>query len=234
MKKLFEKIKEIKKMPRGNAILFFGFYFVFFLIVFLLLNTGSGKPITSNDYKINKAYSFNTNYLQENNYSFDYTISLDDIKYKYSGKRNGDVSSFNFNERKYYSNKDNYLVYQDTWIKSDNPFVVDEMFVNANEIIKLIELAAYESKTEYDSGKKIYNFLISTNTINQYIYNINSDFFEEPNRIIISTDENNSVSSITLNLDSFCTLNKQCQKNLRVELLFDNFGNIEEIESPII
>ena len=38
MDKLIDKIKEISKDPKGKAFLFFGFYIVFFAIVFLFIN----------------------------------------------------------------------------------------------------------------------------------------------------------------------------------------------------
>lgn len=233
MKDLIEKIKEIKSSPKGGAISFFAFYFFFFLILFFVLNIGEKRPITPNDYQGNKKSNFNFNSLTNKNNSFIYNIDLDGVQYKYVGVVNGDKTVFEFNENLYYFEGEKYYLNDnDNWNETNNPYVVDSSFVNVDKIVDLISLASFEAKTEYESGKVVYNYLISTNTINQYLYDINSDFMEEPNRLIISV-ENNNINNIVFNLDSFCSLSNICTKSLKVDLSFDDFGEVEEINIPI-
>lgn len=233
MKDLIEKLKEIRNSPKGGAIFFFGFYFFFFVLVFLLMNVGQRKPLLLKNYDDNKKNSFNVGYLTNKNYNFTYNIYLDNILYQYVGKQNGDKVLFDFNGKNYYVEDNNYYVYENgMWTNTDNPYVVDSSFFDVDKLVDLITLSSFEAKTEYESGKVVYNFLISSNTINQYMYNIDSDFLENPNKLIVSV-ENNSVNNIVFYLDSFCTLNNICRESLKVELDYNNYGEIEEINNPI-
>ncbi|MBQ6324343.1 MAG: hypothetical protein IJI22_05885 [Bacilli bacterium] len=233
MKDLIEKLKEIRNSPKGGAIFFFGFYFFFFVLVFLLMNVGQRKPLLLKNYDDNKKNSFNVGYLTNKNYNFTYNIYLDNILYQYVGKQNGDKVLFDFNGKNYYVEDNNYYVYENgTWTNTDNPYVVDSSFFDVDKLVDLITLSSFEAKTEYESGKVVYNFLISSNTINQYMYNVDSDFLENPNKLIVSV-ENNSVNNIVFYLDSFCTLNNICRESLKIELDYNNYGEIEEINNPI-
>ena len=79
-----------------------------------------------------------------------------------------------------------------------------------------------------------YNYLLSTNTINKEFYNMVSDFLEEPNQIVVSTDEEKHINQVLFLLDSYCSLNKTCIKNLKIDIQFDQIGKIEKIDKPII
>lgn len=232
MKNLIEKLEEIKNSPRGGAIFFFAFYFLFFVFVFALLGIGHNNSNTSKKYEGNKSTNYNG--MSNKNYDFIYKINLDGIEYNYIGKQNNDKSLFEFNGNNYYVAGDKYFIYDGSNLNSVNsPYIVDEIFVDSDKISELIKLASFESKTEYESGKKNYNYLISSNTINKYFYNIDSDYLENPNRLVVIANENNIVDNVVLYLDSFCVLNKTCQNSLRIELSYSNFGKIEEINNPI-
>ena len=142
------------------------------------------------------------------------------------------MERFQFQEKEYYRDSDKFFVKEEAWIKADSPYLF-EKFLDTSTISSLIQASTYLSKTSYDSGKTTFNLLLSTNTINSMIHQIDSDFMEEQNQIIISTDENRVVNQITFLLDSYCTLNHFCEKNLKIELNYDDFGKIEKIENPI-
>ena len=55
MDKLINTIKEMSKNPKGKAILFFGFYIVFFAFVFLFINLTDSTLTYGDDYE--KSYS---------------------------------------------------------------------------------------------------------------------------------------------------------------------------------
>jgi hypothetical protein len=235
MKKIFETIKELNKTPRGKAILFFGFYLIFFIFIIIFVRVGSRNSTGSYEYEKGNGtsnYNFDISGIANSNYKFTYTITVDGVASVYSGEKYEDTELITYNNNNYYRNGDNYFINNTLWIKSDNPYIYSD-FLEYDNISNLLVAASYESKTSYDSGKEIYNFLISTNTINQLLNNINSDFSEEPNRITISSDEDKNINEIIYYLDSYCTLNKLCNNSLKIDLVYDDFGNVEEIENPI-
>ena len=228
-----ELLKEIQENPKGKAISFFIFYTFFFLIVICILFFGKKDYTKPSDYEKGNATSYLSKTLLEDNYSFIYIITLDDQVYQYQGKKKDNFEYFQYLNKNYYRNGNDFYVEDGSWIKSENPYLFSE-FLDTKNINKLINLASYLSKTSYDSGKMTYDYLLSTNTINKEIHNVNSDFLEEPNQIIVSTDENKNVSQILFLLNSYCYLNKSCIKNLKIDIQFDQVGKIEKIDNPIV
>lgn len=234
MKKFINKIKEIKEMKNGKAILFFGFYFIFFLILFLILKLSEKNPLSHPDEyeKGNNGYVFHMDKILENNYKYTFTITIDGVQYIYLGQKNGSKEIIKFNNKDYFRNEFDFFRNDNIWLKCENPFVFTD-FLDINIIEKIIETSSYESKTSFENGKQSYNLLISSNTLNQLLSNINSDFLEEPNKIYINTDTEKYVNEIKFNLDSYCYLNNLCQKSLEINLEYYDFGNILEIVNPI-
>ena len=202
MKEFFKNLKEVKKNPRGEAFLFFGFYFVFFLILILFLRTGhKNEEKNSNNYDYDKPINilFDSTKLENNNYSFNYKVLLDGVTHLYIGKKNND-EMFEYLNNSYYHHESDFYIKKDNWEKVVNPYLFSDFF-NIEKLFKLINNGYVESKTDYDSGKINYNLLISTNNINQILYNVDSDYFEIPNSVVVSKDENGEISQIHLYLN---------------------------------
>lgn len=233
MKNFFKLIKDVNSTPKGKALLFFGFYFIFFVVIILFIRFSSRIPVMqSEDYENGQvSYSFKIDNILKNNYVYSYVISLDGADYQYDGQRYKDMEMFQFNNKEYFRKEDEYFIKESLWIKGDNPYMFKEFF-DVNNLGLLIDLASYEAKTTYESGKIKYNFLISSNTINQNIYKINSDFLEEPNEVIVSTDEEKNLNEVILDLDSYCKMNQLCQNSLKIKLKYDQFGEVE-FNNPI-
>ena len=232
MKKIITFIQDMKKTAKGKALLFFLFYILFFLGLVLIARVGHRDTTQSSDYEKGNPTTFHVDSLLKNNYWFAYTVLLDDTKYEYVGERYNDMDLFLNQEKKYFRKENQYYLEEDSWKKVENPYVYPDFF-NIEKVFQLLEKATYDSKTSYESGKVNYNYLLSTNTINQEFYQVNSDFMEEPNVVIISTDENREVNHIIFQLDSFCQLNSACEKSLKIELQYDKFGEVEKIDNPI-
>ena len=234
MKNFFNNMKEVKKDERMQSLLFFGFYFIFFLVLILLLRGRDyGKDgFKTREYEPASPLTFSTNGLNLNNYSFNYIILLDGVKYEYIGKKNND-ELFQYDNKEYFHHLDEYYMKDKEWVKVANPYLFSD-FMKMDNIGTLLENSFYESKTNYDSGKDVYSLLISTNTINQKLFNINSDFLEEPNKITVSTNEKKDMNQIHYYLDSYCVLNKVCKKSLEIILSYDDFNLIEDIKNPTI
>lgn len=227
-----KKINELIDDPRKKAILFFGFYLVLFVVIILSLRSAH-RNSNNTTYEKGNSLSYNASLLKGNNYSYNYKIVLDDVVYEYNGKRKENTELFTLNGKEYYRNNDSYFVNNNSiWVKTNNPYNYSE-FLNVDNLITIIDSSFYEAKITYYTGSISYKLLASTNTINQKINNINSDFFEEPNSIILDTIDGEYMDGISLNLDSYCKLNKTCQRSLKITIKYSDIGKIDNIENPI-
>ena len=234
MKKIVELVKELKKTNRGKAILFFSGYLIFFIFVFLILMFGEKSTTSPSDYEKGKSSSVSMSNILSDNYLFTYKINLDGNEYIFSGKRNKGIELFQANNKEYYRNGDSFFVKNgDLWIKSDNPYAFNN-FIDSSKISSILELSSVESTTSYEDGRYAVNLLISTNTLNQKFNNLDSDFLEEPNKIVVSTNTSHEVNEIVYDLDSYCKLNNQCTQSLKITLSYDMFGEIKDIENPVV
>ena len=232
MKKKFEFLGDMSKNPRGKAILFFGGYLILFLVIFLIIGTSNSSSSKATDYEEGIPYRFYTSLLEKKNYHYTYKVVLDDNVSIIDGDKYEDREMFTYQDKKYYKEEDDFYVYSDKWVKTEIPYKFSN-FLDVEKAIGLVSLATYDSTTNYQSGKTNYNFLISSNTINKVFDNIDSDFMEEPNTLIVSTDENKQVNKVSFTLDSYCVMNKVCNKSLRIDLDFSRFGEVKEITNPV-
>ena len=232
MKKNIEFIKDLWKDSRGRAILFFGFYFIFFFILIMAIRQGHHTSNLDSVYEEGRKYSFSFQEILNRNYSFSYSEILDGNTLLFEGKKNQNKMMFEFMGNSYYSIDNHYYMKQDSWEKSDNPFLLVEL-LDDEKIASLVEASSYESTTNYESGREVYRFLLSSNTIQDIVYGIHSDIMEEPNIVVVSVDENHKIDTITFHLNSYCNYTKICEKSLDIKLSYSDFGKIEKIESPI-
>lgn len=232
MKNIFENFKELKKDSRGQSFLFFGFYLIFFIVVIIYLRSvHNNSQYYSEDFEKGDPLDFQVNEINDGNYSYTYTIILDGEKYEYKGKKNQD-ELFEFQGKEYYHHNEEFYVKENEWVKTANPYLFSD-FLYMDNIILLLQNSYYESTTNYNSGKDVYNLLLSTNTINQKIHNIDSDYLEEANKLTISTNEKKEMDQIHYYLNSYCKLNELCKSSLEIIISYDEFGTIEEIKNPM-
>ena len=231
MKKIFETLKEIKSTPRGKALLFFIFYVVFFICLFAIINSNKSTK-TEKNYDDPKGYDFNFTAILDNNYHFKYIVLEDDKKQVYEGNKKGDKELFTLNNQTYYREKDEYYIRNNSWNKVNSPNKYSN-FINIKNIEKIIKKSYFEYKTNYQSGQNKYNFLVSSNTLNKILEKKDTDIDEIPNSITITTDNDDNVIEITYHLNSYCQSNKKCNKKLELELIYEEFGSVEEIENPM-
>ena len=232
MKELFKNIKELSKTTKGKAILFFGFYFVFFIIIMIIARFGSRNYTKPSDYEKGKSGTFYINDIVDKNYGFTYQVSLDNVKYTYTGTRNSNNTLFDYNGNNYFSSDDKYFINNSIWSKCDNPIMFYN-FINPSKLTSILENSWNEANTSYEDGRHEYSLLISTNTLNKLLDSKNTDYDEIPNKIVVSTDSDKLANKITYNLDSYCKLNNLCDNSLSLEISYYRFGKIERIDNPI-
>lgn len=221
----------IQKSSRKNAILFFTFYFFFFLFLLISLS-GKKGDYRRGQYESGNQSFFSLNELLNKNYEFSYEVVLDNNNYLYTGKKYNDKELFTFQEKEYYKEGDIFYVKENIWNKVDNPMQFFN-FINEDNIANLLTASTYVSHTNYESGNITYNYLLSSNTINQLLSNLSSDFFEEPNQVVVRVNESGIVDEIDFYLDSYCQLNNLCEKSLNLRLSLSNYGKVQVIERPI-
>ena len=239
MNKKIEQLKEIinnlKKTDRGRALLFFLGYLIFFVIVFIFIQTSSRVNLSRDDFENGTTVNFNVDKIQDNNYSYKYTITLDINDYEFVGKRQDNLEEFNYNEyyyfRDYKTNK-SYREEKGNWVECKDPNDF-KYFTDIENIIDLANNATYISKTNYESGKTTYNYEISTTTIEKLMHDVDIDLDDKPNELVFSTDEEENVVSIKMKLDSYGKYKNYSKKYFSINLEYDDFGDIKELENPI-
>ncbi len=228
------KLKELLKTPKGRALVFFGCYFFFFLFIAIMARVGgTGGRLTGDDYKTGSSLQFNFSSVENNNYKYTFEVKIDNQVTSYIGEKNNKSELFTVGDIKYYGNNGVYFINTNgLWVNTKNPYLFSD-FMKADTIKELIEKATYLSKTEYESGKKVYNLTISSATINMILVNEDLDVEEVPNEINLSVDEDGYVDSVKYTLDSWCVARGVCTTGMQISLKYDSYGKIDEITSPL-
>ena len=215
MKNILGNIRNVfsdENITPKKTLVFFAFYLVFFAILFGIVFFGGDKDFL--------------------NFVFDYKITIDGVLYDYYGKRYEDTELFKYNNLEYYRDGKEFFVNQELWMKSDNPYKFYELidFENASMIFSQ---ATFDSKKEMENEKEEFHYLISSNTLNQLLYNENTDYDEEVDSIDVTTNSDNYIEKIVYHLDHFCVHRENCQNTLMIEMSFEMFNNVQKIDNPI-
>lgn len=225
--------QEFIKTPKGKAMLFFGAYVLFFIFIALFARVG-GSSNVNKTYENGSPLQFSLAGIASKNYKFNYEIIVDEVVTTYNGSSTQQNASFLINNlNEYYFNGNNYFTNTNgVWLNVENPVVYYE-FMDFEKIQLLISQATYISRTEYDSGGELYNLKISSATISKLLEGVDLDVDEVPNEIVISVDEENNVDEVKYTLDSYCKVKSICTMGMRITLKYEDFGNVEEIVSPL-
>jgi len=229
--KYIKLLKDIYKNPRGKAILFFVFYFFFFLILIIMIRTNSTINNGTVENKNNLNYSLES--ITNGNYHYAYKINLNNIEHIYEGDKLNSKEKFTYIynniSTNYYRNNDLFLKEVDSnWNKTENPYILKE-FLNIDMLKTIITSSSYISKTEYESGRVVYHYNISTTTLLKLLENTNIDIDDIPNKIDITTN-NKEVDQINYTLDSYCKYIDNNSNTCNIEMKYSNFDKITNIE----
>ena len=228
----YKAIIEFLKTPKGKAVMFFGFYFIFFLILSAMFRSGAVNDDSLEKSKNKNNFPFSLGKIESNNYHFKYSIDMDSKIITYEGDKYNKKELFKFNNLSYYRNDSVFLTNNSNiWVKCDNPYIMYE-FIDIDSIKKILSKATYISKTDYESGMKVYNYQISTSTLIKVISNIDVDLDDKPNEIILKTDDRNNVNVIKYDLTSYSKYNKLANNKGEIELNYTKFGEIKKITDP--
>ena len=144
--KFFKKIREYLKDPKKKSLTMLGIYAIFFIFVFIFINTGNSS---TPDYVPEDT----TNEI--NNYEYIYKINNNEIINEITGTYKNNEDSFNYNGLNYIK-KENTIYLNNAPVTLD--FDIDRYKYNNIEL--LIENS--DSKTTYkESNKVIYNINVN-------------------------------------------------------------------------
>lgn len=234
-KDFFSNFKEIWKNQRYRSIIILGLYFFFFLFIIMSLRTGN-KNRTYQSLNTDNTFSYSFSKIESNNYHFIYNINLNDTEIVYEGDKylNKElfIKSNGLLKEQFYKLDDKYLKnINNVWSKTDNPYVFND-FLNILNIKELLKIATSDSKTEFNDKSKMFKYSVSTTSIIKIIEKTNIDISDNPNTITITTDSNNEVVKIELDLSSYIYFKDNNNKNLKINLNYSKFGEIEKIKDP--
>ena len=233
MKEWKKKFQEIKKDPKGRAILFFGFYLLFFIAVILFVRLNSRERTLSSDYEKGNSLIGIVGVLSNSNYAYQYHIITDGHEELLEGKRYKTTDEFEYQNKSYYCHDGSCFVKEDSWIPTQHPFPL-HFILEADAISEILNQSYYESKTSYESGQTLYHYVVTTDTLNQIIYNEITDLDLPKNTISVRVNEKQQLTTISLQLDSFCQYHKTCQERFIIDAEYSKLGEITEISSPIM
>ena len=71
------------------------------------------------------------------------------------------------------------------------------------------------------------------------VKNLRVQFLESPHKwavdgVSFHMDDGEHLSRVVYQLDAYCKVMTYCQKSLKIEIQFDQIGEIEEIKNPIL
>lgn len=234
--KYIEEIKTLSKSKRGRALLFFLFYFIFFFVLISLIRSSysSNKVGNDNDNYVNVEYKLTG--IENGNYHFTREENINGIVTNFVGDKSDNkikgVMSVN-------NTFNNYFIYDNiNLIKTTDKYEVTSELYHFNSITddknisKILNQATLISKTEYETGNTIYNYQITTNTIDKILNNTNIDIADIPNTITLETNQEDEVIKITYELTSYATYINQISTNIKITMNYSNFKEIESIEIP--
>lgn len=228
-----EQIMNFLKTPRGKAVLFFGIYLIFFLILGVAAHAnGQGDVIGSTDLKLDSP-SYNISSIQKGNFEFSYQYNIDGVVTTYSGTKNDNKSLFSDGVTQYFQNDDLYMRNQDgVWVKCDNPYPLSAL-VEYSTITKILNQATYVSKTELATGEKTLSYQVTSTTLVKILEGLDVDLDDPVNTIELTLNKGGAVVGISYDVSSYAKYRGLAMNQYQITLTYSNFGKVEEIENPV-
>ena len=229
-KNFVQLIKELKKTERGKSFLFLGGYFIFFVVLtIVIVISGNVSKLPLDQHTDDDSDMYSAARIFSGNYRFIYTIDIDDVQYIYSGISDGEKRLFEFNNNKYYYDGKNYFINTDgVWVSNNDPFIYED-FINFQRLGEVIYDATYISKSEFESGKLEFKYLISSNSLLKNIENIDTDIMEEPNKIVFTADSDAYLNKAELDLSSYGKYKGISNNHFTITLEYFDFDTIDDI-----
>ena len=211
-----KNIREALKDPKKKSLTQLGLWLIFFIFVSIILRSADSNdtPIIVEPKTPMEVYESMNGYT----YSITYT-SLDKTEF-ITGTYYNNESIFNFNNQKYYYEDSLYIIDNDSYYLSNIEYNVSKIF-NKN-LYNIIKELTEESKTTYKDGTIATNYIIDSNKIYNYFYEMESTYTNLVSVSIIEKED--IITNIVLDLTNLgLNLNK-------IEIEYNNVNNIQSLE----
>ncbi len=227
MKKEKNKIWKILKDKKTHSIILIVFYCLLFLSLIFYIrikhNLENSNNNKENIEKIESIFELQ-DYLENKNYSYEYTLKVDNDTYKYTGKRYLDKEEFVFQNglisENYQRNKsDIYKKENDKFIKTELPYHYFNYF-DSDLIGAILE------KSTFDSKNNLYE--ISNKDLQDIIGNQKNNYEQEGINTIEIIYGDNNVVSIIIDLTNYVKTINETDDLVILELKYMNFQKIKD------
>lgn len=234
IKSTIQYLKKIWKNPRARGGIVLSAYFLLFLFIIISLRSNPTDPYKGME--STSSLEFSLGKIKQNNYHYLYNIHDNDSEVIYEGDRYEQKELFtktdNYKIETFYNYNGTYLKnINNVWSKTENPYLFSQ-FREVQNIEELLRNAYNESKTEYSNKSRVYTYKITTNSIVKIIDKKNIDIADIPNTIILTTDSNQEVEKIEMDLSSYNFYKNYKDEKLNIRMIYSNFGKVELIEDP--
>lgn len=234
IKNAIRYIKKVWKNPRARGGIVLGAYFLFFLFIIISLRSSSTNNRTEIELTGNLEFSLEK--IKQNNYHYLYNIRYNDSNVSYEGDRYDQKELFTKTNNQeieiFYNYGGTYLKnINNVWSKIENPYLYSQ-FREIQNIEEILENAYNESKTEYSDKRMVYTYKITTNSIVKIIDKKNIDIADIPNTLILTTNSNQEVEKVEMDLSSYVSYKYYKNEGLKITIIYSKFGEIEPIEDP--
>ena len=218
-KGVFKKCFGKEKNDRWHAVAMLTLYGIFFLIIYAMVAFGGrGTTDTKEPLKEEKK--------QDINYTYSYKINYDDLLEEILGKRIGNKEALVLTDSS--NNISSYVVLNNTYYKLEN-----------DEQVKVDNITNYDKYFNRDKILELVKDLDYINKDNTYMYDVSNsslaDIFGDTltssnTSQIFIVKENDNVTSITLELDSYIKDLTGEEHSLKITLLYTNIGTTSDFE----
>ena len=225
-------VNDVFNDSQKKAWVVLGAYFIFFIVIIFSIRSNQTKNDNLNQNNSNLPFSLSK--IKSNNYDFKYTVDFDDNIIIYQGKNYQNNSLFTVNDLDtYYKEGEVFFKKEnEVFVNSDNPYKFSELR-NIDIVEKILNQAKLDSHTIYEDSTKIYNYQITTDTLEKVFNNRDIDTDLAVNKITVYVDKLNQVSKFTFDFSSYANYKSYILSKGIVEVEYSNFSGNSPIKENV-
>jgi len=185
MKNIINNLKD----PKKRSLTLLGVYLVFFIFVFLVIDSGKTYTLKEKNINFDKEETITEEKIDNYNYTFMLNNNI------VTGTFFNNTSLFTFESNNYYlENNITYVINNDHYYESSIIYNVDKL-LNIGELMKNRE---EYSTTSYKDGRSVVTYLVPLNDFYNFYYGFS---IEDDRNIEIAVEKNNNIiSKISIDL----------------------------------
>lgn len=225
-------VNDVFNDSQKKAWVVLGAYFIFFIVIIFSIRSNQTKNDNLNQNNSNLPFSISK--IKSNNYDFKYTVDFDDNIIIYQGKNYQNNSLFTVNDLDtYYKEGEVFFKKEnEVFVNSDNPYKFSELR-NIDIVEKILNQAKLDSHTIYEDSTKIYNYQITTDTLEKIFNNRDIDTDLAVNKITVYVDKLNQAYKFTFDFSSYANYKSYILSKGIVEVEYSNFSGNSPIKENV-